>query len=338
MTNAPLLDVQDLEKFFPMGGGRYVAAVNGVTFTLGRGETLGLVGESGSGKTTVARCVIRLITPTAGKVLFDGVDIAAVKESALRRLRPRMQLVFQDYFSSLNPRWSVGDLIEEPLVLQNELNPIARGNRVSEIVESVGLTRRHLRRLPYQLTGSEQQRAGIARALATHPALVVLDEPTSNLDPFVRAEIIDLLLDLQSRYGMSYLLISHDLTAVAKLSHRIAIMYLGHLVETAQTHEILHKQLHPYSRALLSAVLYPDPSQPLDSLTLQGEIPSAINPPDECPLVSRCPFVVDQCRTKNPPLIEIEKGHFSACYRSSDFTPAGVPAISADVSAGSLAK
>jgi oligopeptide/dipeptide ABC transporter ATP-binding protein len=338
MTSAPLLDVQGLKKFFPMGGGRYVAAVNDVTFTLERGETLGLVGESGSGKTTVARCVIRLIDPTAGRVLFEGVDIAAVKESDLRRLRPRMQLVFQDYFLSLNPRWTAGRLIEEPLVLQHELNAIARSSRVSDVVESVGLTRRHLDRLPYQLTASEQQRVGIARSLATRPGLVVLDEPTSNLDPFIRAEIIDLLLDLQSHYGMSYLLISHDLTAVAKLSHRIAIMYLGHLVEIAQTQTILRKQLHPYSRALLSAVLYPDPSQPPESLSLQGEIPSAINPPDECPLVSRCPFVVDQCRTKNPPLIEVEKDHFSACYRSSEFTSAGVPVIRNDVSTPSLAK
>jgi oligopeptide/dipeptide ABC transporter ATP-binding protein len=323
-----LLSVERLTKRFPLDGKASIVAANDVSFSIARGETLGLVGESGSGKTTVGRCVLRLTEPTSGRIVFDGHDITTLGDSALRSLRPRMQLVFQDPFGSLNPRYSVRETLEEPLTLQGVLGGSERKSRVSQILSSTGLSSDHLKQYPAHLTASEQQRVGIARAIVTHPDLVVLDEPTSNLDPSVRAEILDLLVSLQAEYGTSYLFISHDLTAVESVSHRIAIMYLGRLVEVGPMRAIQTKQLHPYSRALLSAVLYPDPNRPLPSFTLTGEIPSAIDPPDECPLVARCPFVLDRCSAACPPLVAVEEDHLSACYRSREFLPGGVPAES----------
>jgi oligopeptide/dipeptide ABC transporter ATP-binding protein len=314
-----LLRVESLVKHFPLEKGQFIAAVNDVAFSIGRGETLGLVGESGSGKTTVGRCVLRLIEPTGGRIEFDGKDITTLDVQRLRRLRHRMQLVFQEPFASLNPRRTVRQTVEEPLVLEGHLGASERGARIREIADLVHLSERQLGRYPSQLTASEQQRVGIARAIVTHPDLIVLDEPTSTLDQSVRAEILDVLIDLQEEFGTSYLFISHDLTAVERVSHRIAIMYLGRIVEVGTADQIFGRQYHPYSRALLSAVLYPDPRRKLEPFLLEGEIPSAINPEDECPLYGRCPIGLPSCTAAFPPYEEVEPGHRTACYRWQDF-------------------
>jgi len=318
-----LLRVESLTKRFPLDKRTAIWAVNDVSFSIGRGETLGLVGESGSGKTTVGRCILRLLEPDAGRIVFDGTDITTL--SQLQPIRHRMSIVFQEPYESLNPRRSVRQTVEEPLSLQGTLNREERLARVLSTLDAVRLGERYLSRYPGQLTASEQQRVGIARAIVTHPELVVVDEATSNLDLAGRVGILDLFIDLQKRLGVSYLFISHDLTAVESVSHRIAIMYLGRIVETAPADDLFTKQLHPYSKALLSAVLYPDPTREMDPFTLKGEIPSAINPPDECSLISRCPFAQPRCAKAFPPLVELEEGHYAACYRSSEFVSSGVP-------------
>lgn len=320
-----LVQVENLTKVFPLDGRSAIYAVNDVSFVIGRAETLGLVGESGSGKTTVGRCILRLIEPTSGSVVFDGQEITRLSDDRLRQLRHRMALVFQDPYASLNPMRTVQQTVEEPLIIEGQLGREERVARLSETLDAAGLGRRYHSRYPGELTASEQQRLAIARALATRPSLVVVDEATSTLDARARAAILDVLIGLQRDLGVSYLFISHDLTAVERISHRIAIMYLGRVVEVASTAAIAAKQLHPYSRALLSAVLYPDPLRRLEPFSLKGEIPSAINPPDECPLVGRCPFAIPQCRLAMPPLQEVEPGHFAACYRSAEFGPTGVP-------------
>jgi oligopeptide/dipeptide ABC transporter ATP-binding protein len=320
-----VLRVEHLTKLFPIDRRSSIWAVDDVSFVIGRGETLGLVGESGSGKTTVGRCVLRLLQPTSGTIIFDGHELTALDEDDVRSLRHRMTIVFQDPYTSLNPMRTVRQTVEEALAIQGELSGDARDARMSETLEAVRLGPRYLRRYPGELTASEQQRLAIARALVTHPALVVIDEATSTLDARARATILDVLLDLQRELGVSYLFISHDLTAVERISHRIAIMYLGRLVEEATTDAIMAKQLHPYSRALLSAVLFPDPRRKLEPFYLAGEIPSAIDPPRECPLVGRCPFVLPECRADMPPLVELAEGHASACIRSRSWLDAGVP-------------
>jgi oligopeptide/dipeptide ABC transporter ATP-binding protein len=271
--------------------------------------------------------VLRLIRPSAGRVWFEDRDITNLDDETLRTLRHRMSLVFQDPYTSLNPMRTVNQTVEEPLLVEGKLGREARASRLIETLEAVRLTRRHLPRFPGELTASEQQRLAIARALVTHPALVVVDEATSTLDAQARATILDVLIGLQRELGVSYLFISHDLTAVERISHRIAIMYLGRLVEIAARDEVIAKQYHPYSRALLSAVLFPDPERKLEPFYLAGEIPSAINPPAECPLVGRCPFVLPACRAAVPPLVEIEPGHFTACIRSGEWTDGGVPTV-----------
>ena len=320
----PVLRVEHLTKVFPIDRGS-IWAVNGVSFSIGRGETLGLVGESGSGKTTVGRCVLRLLEPTSGTVTFDGKELTTLDEGGIRSLRHRMTIVFQDPYTSLNPMRTVRQTVEEALLIQGELSSEAREARMSQTLDGVRLGPRYLGRYPGEMTASEQQRLAIARALVTHPALVVIDEATSNLDARARSTILDVLLDLQGELGVSYLFISHDLTAVERISHRIAIMYLGRIVEEARTSAIMKTQLHPYSRALLSAVLFPDPRRKLEPFYLSGEIPSAIDPPPECSLVGRCPFVLDACRADVPPLVELVEGHLSACIRSREWIEAGVP-------------
>ena len=312
-----LLEVENLTKIFTVGHGDELIAVNNVSFALERGETLGLVGESGSGKTTVGRCVLRLIEPTAGRIALDGAEISDLAPDRLRALRARMQLVFQDPFGSLNPRLTVFQTVDEPLALHGAARA-ERRPRVGAMLERVGLGTHLFDYYPADLTASEQQRVGIARALVTQPEFVVLDEPTSMLDPSARAEILDLLKAIQSETETAYIFISHDLTSVAKISHRIAIMYLGHIVEHAPTGIIMDSQRHPYSRALLSAVLFPDPRRRPDPYVIEGEIPTAINPKPECPLYGRCPIREDACREEVPPLREIEEAHYSACRRWSD--------------------
>ncbi len=312
-----MLEVKDLTKIFVIAKDANLIAVNNISFSLKRGETLGLVGESGSGKTTVGRCILRLIEPTEGRVVLDGQEITELDANQLRDLRANMQLVFQDPFGSLNPRLTVSQTIDEPLKLHG-MKSDKRGERVREMMSLVGLDEHFYHYYPADLTASEQQRTGIARALATKPEFVVLDEPTSMLDPSARAEILDVLKKIQQELGTAYIFISHDLTSVAKISDRIAIMYLGHIVEHAPTEVIMESQRHPYSRALLSAVLFPDPARPPDPYVIEGEIPTAINPKPECPLYGRCPIREDACKEAVPPMVEIESDHFSACRRWRD--------------------
>jgi oligopeptide/dipeptide ABC transporter ATP-binding protein len=309
-----LLTVQKLTKVFSLGPGTDLVAVRNASLTLGRHETLGLVGESGSGKTTLGRCILRLIDPTEGRVVFDGRDVTALDGEALRALRARMQLVFQDPFASLNPRFTVAQTVGEPLMLHG-VRRADRKARLVDIIRQVGLDESALDCYPLDLTASEQQRVGIARALMTRPEIVVLDEPTSMLDPSARADLLALLQRIQRETGTAYIFISHDLTSVARISHRIAIMYLGHIVEEAPTTEIMGRQHHPYSRALLSAVLFADPQRPPSPYVIEGEIPTAINPRAECPFYGRCPIHEDRCRDGTPPMIEIKPAHRSACLR-----------------------
>ena len=321
---APIVRVDGLVKRFPLGRGRgSVHAVNGVSFAIGRGETLGLVGESGSGKTTVGRCILRIIEPTDGAITFDGVDLAHLPERDLRRFRPRMQIVFQEPGESLDPRYRIGRSIEEPLRYRGGLDAAARSTRVRELLDLVKLPGATIARYPHELTSGEQQRVGIARAMATNPDLIVLDEPTASLDVSVRGEILILLKRLQDQLGLAYLFISHDLTAVERLSGRIAIMYLGHIVEIGPAASIFGRQVHPYGRALLSSVLEPDPEQRRTRFVLSGEIPSAIEEPRGCALAGRCPIVLASCATVVPPPVQVAPGHMVACHRAHEILDAG---------------
>jgi oligopeptide/dipeptide ABC transporter ATP-binding protein len=314
----PLVAVEGLVKRFHLKGQNYVGAINGISFEIGRGETLGLVGESGSGKTTVGRCLLRLVEPTSGRIRFEGSDITRLTKRELKPLRSRLQMVFQDPFASLNPRRTVRQTVEEPLALQRDAPAGAWPGMIAEILKRVGLGPQYLDRFPIELTASEQQRVGIARALITSPKLVVLDEPTSTLDPTVREEILGLLRSLQSSMSVAYLFISHDIVAVERLSHRIAVMYLGHIVEQAPTAAIMADPRHPYTRALMSAVLSPDPSRRLPRNLVVGEIPSAINPRRECPFYSRCPIRLDRCLDDVPLMAAVGPGHGAACLRWRD--------------------
>ncbi|MBM3489995.1 MAG: ATP-binding cassette domain-containing protein [Alphaproteobacteria bacterium] len=320
---ATLLQVSDLTKIFPVGGGHQLKAVSEVSFTIRRGEALALVGESGSGKTTTGRCLLRLIEPTAGHIQFDGVDILAQTQRQFRALRPRMQMVFQEPYDSLSPRMRVGRIIEEPLRMLPELDAAERQRRALEVLGMVRLGRAAYDRYPHQFSAGQQQRIGIARALVTRPDLVLLDEPTSALDVSVRAEILDLLSDLQAELGLAYLFISHDLTAVRRVCQRVAIMYLGRIVETGETEQIFEAPLHPYSRALLSSVLYPDPASRLSRYVLTGEIPSPIDLPQGCHLASRCPMVEPRCRSAYPPMDRFGEGRSVACYRAQEMRALG---------------
>ena len=314
----PLVAVEGLAKRFYLKGRNYVGAVNGISFEIGRGETLALVGESGSGKTTVGRCLLRLVEPTSGRICFEGSDITRLTKRELKPLRSRFQMVFQDPFASLNPRRTVRQTVEEPLALQRDAPARARLGMTTEMLKQVGLGPQYLDRFPIELTASEQQRVGIARALITRPKLVVLDEPTSTLDPTVREEILGLLRSLQSSMSVAYLFISHDIMAVERLSHRVAVMYLGHIVEQAPTAAIMADPRHPYTRALMSAVLSPDPTRRLPRNLVVGEIPSAINPRRECPFYGRCQIRVDRCLDDVPAMAAVGPGHGAACLRWRD--------------------
>ena len=314
----PLVAVEGLVKRFYLKGQNYVRAVNGISFEIGRGETLGLVGESGSGKTTVGRCLLRLVEPTSGRIRFEGSDITRLTKRELKPLRSRMQMVFQDPFASLNPRRTVRQTVEEPLALQRDAPARAWSGMITEMLKRVGLGPQYLDRFPIELTASEQQRVGIARALITSPKLVVLDEPTSTLDPTVREEILGLLRSLQSSMSVAYLFISHDIMAVERLSHRVAVMYLGHIVEQAPTAAIMADPRHPYTRALMSAILSPDPNRRLPRNLAVGEIPSAINPRRECPFYSRCPIRLDGCLDDVPAMAAVGPAHDAACLRWRD--------------------
>jgi oligopeptide/dipeptide ABC transporter ATP-binding protein len=314
-ASSPLLRVEGLVKHFPIAHSRaFVAAVNGVSFEIGRGETLGLVGESGSGKSTVARCILNLESPTSGTIHFEGREISGVPAKDARLLRRQVQLVFQEPFDSLNPRMPVSSIVAEPLRVR-KVEKEERRRRVGELLDLVHLPASVLDLYPHEISGGLQQRVGIARAIATNPSLLILDEPTSALDPRARRQIIDLLVELQGELGMSYLFITHDLNTLRHISHRIAVMYLGLIVEEAPTATMFEEQRHPYTRALLSSVLYPDPETRRARFELRGEIPSPIDLPLGCYLASRCPLVTDACRAAIPPLVTVEEGRTSACIR-----------------------
>ncbi len=313
---AEILQVVDLVKRFPVAGTRLgLTALNKVSFTLDEGETLGLVGESGSGKTTLGRCILRLLEPTSGNVFFLGQDTVALSSAALRRLRAQIQIVYQNPWEAFNPKMTIGQIIEEPLKLHTKLSARERAREVLSLADMVGLGADSLKANPKSVSTGEQQRAAIARAVATKPKLIILDEPTSSLDLSVRLQIVELLTDLQRRFRISYIFISHDLTSVLRISNRIAIMYLGQILEMGPIDAIFQSPKQPYSRALLSSVLLPDPWADKQRLRLAGEIPSPINLPSGCPLASRCPMVEEPCRTVAPPRVTIgHNGWWAACH------------------------
>jgi oligopeptide transport system ATP-binding protein len=326
MAITPLLEVQDLVMHFRQDAKRVVKAVNGVSFVISPGEALALVGESGSGKTTVGRSLLRLIEPTGGRVAFLGQDITAMPVSRFRPLRSRLQMVFQEPFASLNPRMRVGRIVEEPLLLAGEGDARRRRERCLEALSLVGLPPSAGTGFPHQFSAGEQQRIGIARAIATRPDLVVLDEPTSALDVSVRAEILALLDDLRRKLNLAYLFISHDLAAVQRVCQRVAIMYLGRIVETGATDELFAQPKHPYSRALLSSALFPDPKRTVPRFLLKGEIPSPINLPTGCHLHQRCPWAQPICAAEAPSLDAITPGHLVSCFFASKESPLNLAA------------
>ena len=315
-----LVEVKNLKKYFPAGGGLFgaggdtVKAVDDVSFSIRHGETFGLVGESGCGKSTTGRCILRLIEPTAGEVNFEGQDLLALDARSLRQLRREMQIIFQDPYASLNPRMQVGEIIAEPLVIHRAGTGHERKRRVGELLELVGLKPEHAARYPHEFSGGQRQRIGIARALALNPKFIVCDEPVSALDVSVQAQVVNLLQDLQEQLGLTYLFISHGLSVVEHISTRVGIMYLGKLVEVAPSEAIFRNPLHPYTRALLSAIPIPDPDARRERLPLKGEIPTAIEPPSGCRFRTRCPLAEPQCAKVEPQLVEVEKDHFVACY------------------------
>jgi peptide/nickel transport system ATP-binding protein/oligopeptide transport system ATP-binding protein len=323
-----LLEIHGLVKHFPIAGGAFgrtsahVRAVDGIEFHVGEGETLALVGESGCGKSTVGRLVLRLIEPTAGTVHFEGEDLLALDPAAMRARRRRLQVIFQDPYASLNPRMTVGATLGEPLKLHRlAAGEAERRARVAELLELVGLRPEHARRYPHEFSGGQRQRIAIARALAVEPRLIVADEPVSALDVSIQAQVINLMRALQQRFGLAYIFISHDLAVVKHIADRIAVMYLGKIVETAPTDELFANPRHPYTRALLSAVPLPDPSLVRERALLEGDIPSAIAPPTGCRFHTRCPFVRDSCRRDVPPLADDGTGHATACPWWREFPP-----------------
>ena len=315
-----LLEVRDLKMHFPIKGGilrrevGYVYAVDGVSFSIDRGETLGLVGESGCGKTTTGMCVLHLYEPTAGEVYFHGKDILKLKRREMRRLRCKMQVVFQDPYASLDPRMTIKDTVGEPLLI----NGVAKGSRlrerVLEMLKEVGLSEDHMNRFPHEFSGGQRQRICIARALALKPEFVVLDEPTSSLDVSVQAQVLNILKGLQKSMGLTYLFISHDLSVIKHMSDRVAVMYLGKIVELSPSDKIFGEAKHPYTRALISAIPLPDPGLRGSMKILRGEVPSPVNPPSGCRFHPRCPYAKTICRREEPNLIDIGNRHLVACH------------------------
>jgi oligopeptide/dipeptide ABC transporter ATP-binding protein len=316
----PLLEVRDLKKHFPVSGMRLwgrsgaVKAVDGVSFTVNRGETLGLVGESGCGKTTTSKLVLAADRPTSGTITFEGQEISALPEGRLHDYRRKVQVVFQDPFSSLNPRMRVGDIIAEPMQAHESMSRQELRERVIELLVLVGLRPDMARLFPHEFSGGQRQRLAIARALSTRAQLIVLDEPVSALDVSIRAHIVVLLEDLQARLGVSYLFIAHDLAAVSHLSQQTAVMYLGKLVEIADSLELCARPLHPYTKALFAASLPSHPDEPREEIILSGEVPSALNPPCGCRFHPRCPFAMSRCREDEQALTELSPGHTVACH------------------------
>ena len=316
----PVLEVENLKKHFPVKKGvlrhtiGQVYAVDDVTFSIGAGETLGLVGESGCGKSTVARTVLRLIEPTAGTIKLDGHDVTRLGKADLRPYRRQMQMIFQDPFSSLNPRMSAGDIVGEPLLVHDIAHGKDKRTIVGEIFDQVGLRRSQMDAYPHEFSGGQRQRISIARALALNPRLIVADEPVSALDVSIQAQVINLMMDLQREKRLSYLFIAHDLAVVEHISHRIAVMYLGKIVEYADKKTLFTRPLHPYTEALLSAVPVPNPKLKREKRLLQGDVPSPISPPSGCAFHTRCPYAEARCKTDKPTLVEVSPGHGVACH------------------------
>jgi peptide/nickel transport system ATP-binding protein/oligopeptide transport system ATP-binding protein len=320
----PLLEVRDLRKCYHLAGARpgaprqQVRAVDGVSFDLLPGETLGLVGESGCGKSTIAKLLLRLIEPDHGSVRFAGTELVGLPQREMLLLRRQMQMIFQDPFSSLNPRLKVGEIVAEPLLIHDLARGRAVREQTNELLRIVGLTAEHFDRYPHEFSGGQRQRIGIARALAVRPRLLIADEPVSALDLSIQAQIVNLLQDLQEQFGLTYLFISHDLGIIEHVCNRVAVMYLGRIVELAPAEALYAAPRHPYSEALLNAVPVPDPNRPHRRLVLSGEIPSAANPPSGCHFHPRCPYARELCKTAYPELKEQVPGHSAACHFSSE--------------------
>jgi len=334
-NNRVLLEVKNLQKFFPIRKGfvkkvvGQVRAVDDVNFYINEGETLGLVGESGCGKTTTARCILRALKPTGGQILFrtqagQVVDVATLPNDEMRPLRREMQMIFQDPFASLNPRMNLLDIVGEPLLVNGVKNRQERTERVAELLHLVGLRPEYMQRFPHAFSGGQRQRIVIARALALHPRLVVADEPVSALDVSVQAQVLNLLLELQQELYLTYLFVAHDLSVVKHITDRVAVMYVGKLVETAPTEELFYQPKHPYTAALMSAVPVADPRVRSEQIPLSGEVPSPANPPSGCYFHPRCPHVVEECRTKMPILEEISPNHYVSCHRAQELELAGI--------------
>ncbi|ANS76447.1 peptide ABC transporter substrate-binding protein [Paenibacillus yonginensis] len=319
MTEA-LVEVQNLKKYFPITGGVFsrtvgnVKAVDGVTFTINKGESFGLVGESGCGKSTIGRTLLRLNDKTEGKVLFKGQDIHELSKSELRAIRPKMQIVFQDPFSSLNPRIKIGEAIGEALLSHGLVDRKDLKDRVMETLKICGLATYHYNRYPHEFSGGQRQRIGIARALILNPEFIVADEPVSALDVSIQAQIINLLSDLQEEKQLTYLFISHDLSVVEHLCNRVGVMYLGSMVEMASKEELFGNPLHPYTKALMSAIPIPDPTLKRERIVLQGDLPSPANPPSGCKFHTRCPMATDLCKQQEPEYRDVGNQHFVACH------------------------
>jgi oligopeptide transport system ATP-binding protein len=319
-----LLRVKDLKKYFPIKKGLFskvvgqVKAVDGVSFELKRGEVLGVVGESGCGKTTTGRVILRLIEATSGEVWFEDQDVLKLGKSELRALRRKMQIVFQDPYSSLNPRLTVGSMIEEALSIHKLARGKAAKDRVAELLSLVGLSPAHARRYPHEFSGGQRQRIGVARALAVDPMLIIADEPVSALDVSIQAQILNLLADLKGRLGLTYVFIAHDLAVVEHISDRVAVMYLGRIVELAPAHALYASPRHPYTKALLSAIPVPDPGHKKDRIVLTGDVPSPAKPPPGCPFHPRCFMAQERCKVDVPALREVRPGQFSACHFAED--------------------
>jgi len=314
-----LLEVKNLKKYFPIKGGIFsrtvanVKAIEDVSFNVKAGDVIGLVGESGSGKTTVGRSILRLIEPTAGEVIFNGVNLPSLSKREMREYRKEMQIIFQDPFASLNPRMTVGDIIGEALTIHNLAKGKAKEEKIADLLTKTGLSPSHMRRYPHEFSGGQRQRIGIARALAVDPQFIVADEPVSALDVSIQAQVVNLLQDLKEELGLTLLFIAHDLAVVEYISDTVVVMYLGRIMEIAPSKELYANPIHPYTEALLSAIPIPDPTIKRDRVLLQGDIPSPINPPSGCVFRTRCPIAKKECAETIPQLEEVSPGHFKAC-------------------------
>ncbi|MGO4538753.1 ABC transporter ATP-binding protein [Paenibacillus sp. 2TAB19] len=312
-----LIEVKNLRKFFNLGGGTTLQAVNDISLSIQKGETVGVVGESGCGKSTAGRTIMRLYEPTSGSVAFEGKDIYGLKGSKLKALRRDMQMIFQDPYASLNPRMTVMDIIGEPLDIHNLASGgKERRKKVENLLDLVGLNPSHATRYPHEFSGGQRQRIGIARALAVDPRFIIADEPISALDVSIQAQVVNLMQDLQRKMGLTYLFIAHDLSMVKHISNRVAVMYLGKIVELASSDDLYATPAHPYTRALMSAIPIADPEVEAtrDRIVLTGDLPSPINPPKGCQFHTRCPIATDRCKVDEPALVETRKGHFAACH------------------------